>query len=169
MNMSRHRSITYNMGCSTSGRSTAPYMFRGRQGQLDHLHYGRALRAGRRALSLASLPYGDSVPTRRGAADCLMCCPWSGPAPAGGTSPSPVELVRRADSWTTDCYVNHELRSACAHDLRPPTAYGGDMTPVVTPGGDAAAAELEAVFTRPIQPGGRHHMSRGAALSSEVG
>ena len=64
MNMSRHRSITYNKGLFHLRTEHSSYIFRVTpQGQLEHLHYGaRVCDADAGALSLKRvLPYGDSV------------------------------------------------------------------------------------------------------------
>ena len=154
MNMSRHRSITCNKGLFHLRTEHSSYMFRVTpQGQLEHLHYGaRVCDADAGALSLKRvLPYGDSVLyPGGGAADCLDVLPmeWSGSG-RGDYRPSPVELVSESGSWTTDfCYVNHELREGSAPmTCGLPTAYGGDMTLVVTLRDAAAELELRLFYT----------------------
>ena len=154
MNMSRRRSITYDKGLFHLRTEHSSYMFRVTpQGQLEHLHYGaRVTDADAGALALKrTMPYGDSMPyPGAGAAYCLDTLPveWSG-AGRGDYRPSPVELVGEAGSWTTEfIYVNHELREGCVPmSCGLPTAYGGDMTLIVTLQDAAAGLELQLYYT----------------------
>ena len=154
MNMSRRRSITFDKGLFHLRTEHSSYMFRlTPQGQLEHLHYGsRVTDADAGALALKrSLPYGDSMPyPGADAAYCLDTLPmeWSG-AGRGDYRPSPVELAGEVGSWTTDfTYVNHELQEGCASmSCGLPTAYGGDMTLIVTLRDDAAGLELRLYYT----------------------
>ena len=154
MNMSRSRSITYDRGLFHLRTEHSSYMFRVTpQGQLEHLHYGaRVFDTDAEALALKrTMPYGDSMPyPGADTAYCLDTLPmeWSG-AGRGDYRPSPVELVTEGGAWTTDfIYVNHELRNGCVPmSCGLPTAYGGDMTLIVTLQDAAAGLELRLYYT----------------------